>query len=141
MPVAKSKTPIMDRIADKYVVNEQTKCWMWARSRSSQGKYPTIGSDISPKTPKYVHQVMWESVNGPVPTTPCPDGSDRWELHHRCFEKTCINPNHVVLLSRKAHAREHRLIRSVLKAAKKSKVISFPVKPVAPPAPAPAVAA
>ena len=35
---------------------------------------------------------------------PIPEGMD---LHHTCENKTCCNPNHLVVLTRLAHGRQH----------------------------------
>lgn len=115
---AKGKsTPAIDRMQGKYVINIATGCHDWVRSRSSQGRYPTIGIQGS-KRPQYAYRVAWESVNGPVPTTPCPDGSWRWELHHSCGNRSCVNPYHIELVTNREHTREHNEIRAAIRLAK-----------------------
>ena len=126
----------MDRIARKYTVNETTGCWTWARSLSTQGKYPTIASEENGKTPVYAYRATYEDKFGLVPTTPCPDGSRRWELHHKCAgigstvggTNRCVNPDHIMLVTSREHAALHKQMRAELKTAKKSKVIAFPKK-------------
>jgi hypothetical protein len=127
----------MDRIAGKYTINPVTQCWTWARGCSSQGRYPSISTEASGRVPVLVHKAMWVSVNGPVPAGPCPDGSDRYELHHSCAPvnstndglNRCVNPAHIQCLTRKEHAAEHKEMRLALKAAKQGKVIAFPSNP------------
>lgn len=130
----------MQRIAGKYTVNAITGCWIWARSLSSQGKYPTIASEENGRVPVYVYRATYENKFGPIPTDPCPDGSRRWELHHQCAgvgstaggTNRCINPDHIALVTSKEHIAIHKAMRDELKAAKKSKVIAFPISlPVA----------
>lgn len=43
--------------------------------------------------------------NGPLPTG--------WSsvVHHRCQNRLCVKPSHLVLLSRQEHAAEHRRLR------------------------------
>ena len=106
MPRKGTSTPAIDRMEGKYVIDIATGCWTWTASRSSQGKYPTIGGESS-TVPQYAYRVSWESVNGPVPTTPCPDGSHRWELHHTCSNRLCVNPQHIELVTHREHTREH----------------------------------
>jgi HNH endonuclease len=116
MPIKGSATPAISRFAGKFNIDIQSNCWNWTGSRSSQAGYPTIGRAGS-KQCDYAHRVSWETVNGPMPTTPCPDGSHRWELHHECENKGCINPAHISLVTHREHMTIHREIRAVLKAA------------------------
>jgi hypothetical protein len=94
----------------KYFVNIATGCWEWLGSRSSRGKYPTISVEGS-RRPEYAYKVAWESLFGPVPETPCLDGSWRWELHHICLNRNCVNPNHLQLVTQRAHMAIHSSIR------------------------------
>lgn len=117
MPVKGNSTPAIDRMAGKYTINIQTGCFEWQRSLSSQGRYPTIGME-GKRRPEYAYKVAWESVNGPVPVTPCPDGSWRWELHHRCFNRQCVNPDHIQLVTHNQHVALHNIRRAAIKKAK-----------------------
>jgi len=105
-----SSTPAIDRFHGKYTVNPATKCHEWTGSISSQAGYPTIG--IGRSKPEYAYRVAWTAANGPMPTTPPPDGSWRWELHHDCENKRCVNADHVVLLTNKQHAARHKALRA-----------------------------
>ena len=108
MPIKGNKTPLADRLRGKYTIDEITGCWNWNASLSSQGKYPTVASEEDGRTPLYVHHATWTTVNGPVPTTPCPDGSHRWELHHSCTNNKCINPSHIDLVTHREHVEAHK---------------------------------
>jgi hypothetical protein len=105
---------VFERIRGKYVVNEFTHCWLWQCGRSSQGKYPTIG--ISRTKIAYVHRLLWEGRNGQLPHGLSSDGT-RWELHHGCGNKLCVNPSHVVLMSRRKHVDEESRWRALVRAA------------------------
>jgi hypothetical protein len=70
------------------------------------------------RRPDYAHRVAWESVHGPVPTTPCPDGSHRWELHHTCLNRSCVNPAHIQLVTHREHTDIHNGIRAAIRFAK-----------------------
>ncbi|MDE1161911.1 MAG: HNH endonuclease signature motif containing protein [Acidobacteriaceae bacterium] len=101
-------TPPFNRLDGKYTIDHQTGCYNWTGSLSSQAGYPTIGDG---QKVLYAHRVAWESINGPMPTTPCPDGSFRWELHHVCQNKRCINQTHIQLVTQREHAVLHKAIR------------------------------
>ena len=105
------------RLKGKYTINPVTNCWEWNRGRSSPGLYPTIARASSGE-PEYAHQVAWAEVNGPIPIEPPPDGSWRWEHHHRCFNKNCVNPDHIQLVTQKEHMAIHRARRVAMQLAK-----------------------
>jgi hypothetical protein len=129
MPVKGTKLSLMARIQGKYTVNTTTGCWIWARSLSTQGKYPTVAGEVNGKRPVYAYRATYEDKFGPIPTTPCPDGSHRWELHHKCAgvgstqggTNRCVNPDHIMLVTSKEHRAIHKAMRAELKAAKATK--------------------
>jgi hypothetical protein len=100
------------RMNGKYTINPVTNCWEWNRSRSGQGRYPSI-SLAGRRGTEYAYRVAWAEVNGPIPIEPPPDGSWRWELHHRCFNRRCVNPNHIQLVTHKQHVEIHRARRGI----------------------------
>jgi hypothetical protein len=117
MSIKGSVTSAASRLHNKYTVNPVTNCWEWHGSFSGQGHYPTISLAGGLK-PEYAHRIAWAEVNGPIPLTPCPDGSWRWELHHRCFNNNCVNPSHIKLVTQKKHAAIHAASRAATKLAK-----------------------
>jgi hypothetical protein len=70
---------------------ESDGCWNWKGARDSndygviwhQGKLNRI------------HVVFWEEIHGPVPKG--------YELHHKCKNPSCANPDHVEPLTRSEH--------------------------------------
>lgn len=72
-----------------------TGCWEWLLGRHPQG-YGLLSR--GGKT-RRATRVMWEVVNGPVPLG--------LELHHRCENTGCVNPDHLELLTRPEHAHRH----------------------------------
>ncbi len=117
MPAKGSALSAASRLVGKYTINIVTGCFEWNRSRSSQGRYPTIGLAGSGK-PEYAYRIAWAEENGPIPIKPCPDGSWRWELHHRCFNKDCVNPSHIQLVTQKQHVAIHNARRAAMRLAK-----------------------
>jgi hypothetical protein len=115
MPIKGTKQPLALRIVSKFTIDIATQCWNWNGSRSSQYRYPTIASEENGKTPLYAYRAMWEDANGSIPAGPAPDGSWRYEMHHRCENKACINPAHVMLVTSKEHAAIHKDLRSAAK--------------------------
>jgi hypothetical protein len=80
------------RPATLYKVDPDTGCWNWTRG-GSQG-YGYISSGVA------AHRVAYENVHGPIPTGHI--------VHHTCGNRACVNPDHLVPLTRSKHARLHR---------------------------------
>ena len=78
---------------------------------------PTIALPGS-RQPEYADRVAWAEANGPIPIKTCPDGSWRWELHHRCFNKDCVNSSHIQLVTQKQHVAIHNVRRAAMRLAK-----------------------
>jgi hypothetical protein len=75
--------------------DERTGCWVWQGMVSDRG-YGLV--KIGGKHRK-AHRVMWEMYNGAIPA-----GN---ETHHECENRRCINPGHLVVVSKAEHLRLH----------------------------------
>ncbi len=105
-------TTLADRLKGKYQTTHDGHM-LWTAGRSSQGKYPVMSTPGKARKPMYVHAALWTEQNGEVPNTPCPDGSDQWQLHHFCrYGHNCINPNCIELVTRRQHAALHKFDRN-----------------------------
>lgn len=71
----------------------ETPCWIWRGERNS---YVTVRYGGGQSTG---HRIAWEMAHGPIPS-----GS---HVHHRCEVKTCVNPEHLELLTRAEHMARH----------------------------------
>jgi hypothetical protein len=71
------------------------ECWLWNRARRPDG-YGVVWDRVGKKL-KRAHVFMWEKINGPVPFGK--------ELHHTCSTTSCINPSHLIAVSRASHVR------------------------------------
>jgi hypothetical protein len=96
-------------------------CRDWIGSRSSQMKYATIADPRRPSQPLYLHHACAEINGKHKPTTACPDGSHRWELHHICKNRVCMNSNHMVWVTSRQHVALHVQDRAALVAQRKAR--------------------
>ena len=80
----------------KYVEDPVTGCWNWVASMCSGG----YGSSCyGHKQRDRAHRVSWRYHNN---WKKIPKGYD---IHHRCTNRRCVNPDHLELLSKTNHMR------------------------------------
>jgi hypothetical protein len=85
--------------ANHYKVEQrgyETPCWMWQLGKNKAG-YGSIRRGGSNSTP--AHRWYYEQLFGPIPAG--------LELHHRCENKTCVNPQHLQILTHEEHSSLH----------------------------------
>jgi hypothetical protein len=70
----------------------ESPCWEWQRYINQYG----YGSTTVDGDTRRAHIVYYERIHGPVP-----EGK---ELHHRCENRRCVNPEHVEPLTRLEHS-------------------------------------
>ncbi|HEY7421438.1 MAG TPA: HNH endonuclease signature motif containing protein [Gaiellaceae bacterium] len=71
------------------------ECWIWKGPYT--GAYPRL--TLSGGDPAYVHRLVYEAAKGSIP---------EWhDIHHACENKGCVNPAHLVALTRQIHASQH----------------------------------
>lgn len=62
------------------------RCWLWTGNLNSNG-YGTVGEGGTYGRSLYVHRVLWEAENGPVPLD--------LELDHLCRVRQCVRTSHL----------------------------------------------
>ena len=75
-----------------YVVEEVTGCWIW---QWSSGDYGTYWPDGSKGQKWQAHRWYYTQAFGPIP--------EGLEIHHKCRNKLCVNPEHLVALKPSVH--------------------------------------
>ncbi len=59
-----------------------TPCWIWQKGKSNgYGRVRVEGIH------QYAHRVYYERFVAPIP--------DGWVVHHRCWNRACVNPDHL----------------------------------------------
>jgi hypothetical protein len=105
-----SSIPAALRLLNNTITDPISGCSIWQGGHSTQGRYPYAMADDG--SIRAAHRIVYEFYHGPVPVTPPPDGSDRYEVHHLCTNRNCLRPDHLELATRRQHAREHAEIRA-----------------------------
>lgn len=104
MPKFDGKT-LQQRFNERYTVNKITGCWNWTAGFNGKGyaylwvpdekrneKRPGKGRTLQ------AYKLGWIWKNGTVPKG--------MELHHRCENTRCVNPDHLELLTKANHQRK-----------------------------------
>lgn len=87
--------PVKDRFGSKYAESDDG-CWHWlaAKDPKGYGRF-RVGDRM-----EQAHRVSYELFVGAIP--------DGMIVDHRCFNPSCVNPDHLRVLSRSANtAREN----------------------------------
>lgn len=84
----------MARLRPDYV-ETSSGCWEWLKGTDGAG-YGRINRDGE----RLAHVWMWTQKYGEVP-----EGK---ELHHSCENKSCVNPDHLEVLTRAEHFARHK---------------------------------
>lgn len=71
-------------------------CWMWMRALTTCGYGRVRRGGVMHRA----HRYSWSLVNGPIP--------DGMTVDHLCFKRTCVNPDHLRLLTHLENATRQR---------------------------------
>lgn len=74
----------------------ETPCWVWLKF-----KYKGYGTCNFDGIDGRAHRAYWIVANG----RPVPDGHD---IHHKCENVGCVNPDHLEPIYKPHHVREHK---------------------------------
>lgn len=93
-----SLTSEKDRLRFWTKVDRSGDCWPWlaARARSGHGWFRLHGR-MHP-----AHRVAYANEVGPIP--------DGLEIHHRCGNPGCVNPEHLEPLTKADHSRLNPIV-------------------------------
>lgn len=73
--------PLTERLAKH--INKTEGCWLWTgwKNNKGYGMLTERGKHV------LAHRMMWESINGPIPSG--------MELDHLCRNTLCVRPDHL----------------------------------------------
>lgn len=71
-------------------------CWHWTGSKTAKG----YGLFHDGEKTRRAHRWAWEHLVGPIP--------EGFESDHRCFNTSCVNPDHIVLVTQATNLARRR---------------------------------
>ena len=86
----------VERFCQKVIFTSCGCCWLWDGATS--GGYGSLGFDGEQWK---AHRYAWTLTHGPIP-----DGLD---IDHLCFNRSCVNPAHMRLVTRAQNASRKRV--------------------------------
>lgn len=82
-------------------VDPETGCWVSNYSRTPSGYSTLTIKDRGEKSEAFLgHRASWTHVNGQIPAG--------MTIDHMCFNKPCVNPAHLRVLSNRDNARRQK---------------------------------
>lgn len=103
----RSRTPVIERILSRTVIDEATGCWRWPGSRTHDG-YGTIMTGAKAdgdRRMSYIHRVVYEELVGPI-------DNELDHVHDRgCRYRDCHNPEHLEDVTRTENQRRKHAAR------------------------------
>jgi hypothetical protein len=76
----------------RYIIDEETGCWNWCNRKTLHTKYNGV-------TAYPYHRKFYEYRYGKVPKG--------FDIHHKCENKLCVNPDHMEVKSHNIHRAHH----------------------------------
>lgn len=91
---ARTMPTLGERFWSKVAVGGQDECWIWLAAQDGHG-YGQMNVDGQPRK---AYRISWELAGNAVP--------EGLALDHHCFERLCVNPAHLRVVTGKQNA-EH----------------------------------
>lgn len=91
-----NKTTI-ERFLDKISIDIKTGCWNWIGAKYKNG----YGAFAIDRRTNCAHRHAYELFIGPIP--------DKYEIHHKCKNISCVNPKHLSPITRLDHLKEDNI--------------------------------
>lgn len=100
------KQTARERFDDSYIPEPNTGCWLWTKfaNRAGYGQSYMNGRLV------YAHRMAWTLYRGPIP--------EGMFLDHICRVRSCVNPDHLRVVTTRINTIENSLGPSAKNAAK-----------------------
>ena len=85
------------RLESFSIPEPNTGCWIWHGSVNSNN-YPCLG--VGRSKSYLAHRLSYETYIGSI--------KEYYQIHHKCGNTFCVNPNHLEALSIEEHKDKHK---------------------------------
>lgn len=86
----------------EYKVEAATECWTWQLYKTREG----YGTCVDGGKRRKAHRVYYERKFGPIP--------EGLVVHHTCHNASCVNPEHMELMTPSEHSHHHNVLQRLL---------------------------
>lgn len=92
---------ILDKFLSLVVSHGGNDCWEWVgcKNREGYGQFNCQGRSY------VAHRVSYEHYKGDIP--------DNLVIHHMCYNKSCVNPNHLEAITNKENLSRKRIVKKI----------------------------
>lgn len=87
--------PLAQKLAARTGPEDENGCWPW-RGDFGNSRYGVMAHRGKART---AHRWAWINTHGPIP--------DGHQIHHKCGNPSCVNPEHLEAVSVSEHAERH----------------------------------
>lgn len=94
-----------ERIAAKISVDRDTGCWVWHAARNAKGYGMAWWPGVSSSGMVAAYRLVYHLAN---PDSPVRAGDGGLHLDHLCFNKACVNPDHLEPVTAEENHRRYR---------------------------------
>lgn len=98
---------LADRLIANSYLDVETECWIWLGARNPTSDYPRLTMRLPGRrhpVPVYAHRLALKLFAGRL--------SPKHEVHHRCRNPRCINPDHLEATTKKIHRKRHQVLKA-----------------------------
>ncbi len=96
--MARHITSARERFDAKWIPEPNTGCWLWTGYVRDNG-YGSFAVDSPATKPSKAHRAAWVLYRGPIPKGMC--------LDHTCRERSCVNPDHLRVVTKQINTIEN----------------------------------
>ena len=104
----------LSSLVQRITLQSSTRCWTW-NGPVDKGYGKASAWKLGMAETK-IHVIIWRITVGPIPAGKV--------LHHRCLNRRCCNPRHLIPLTPSEHSQLHAKLRRILPSEQTDQLVS-----------------